>query len=213
MEELKSFCSQYNKWSQLLENISAIERYMAKEPLIVVDYCKSIIETICKTILDEINISYGNKCTTNELVKKTCSALKVLENSKTLASSFANVSQNLGQFRNDFSIIAHGASLAEIEKRKIMIGSATIKFMVSTFEQLAIFLITIYQDEYPLMIGTKPKYEDNKGFNDFFDSEKEDILIGGYGPYSASEVLFNVEIAAYNTELQNYKMNNHENNI
>ena len=44
-------------------------------------------------------------------------------------------------------------------------------------------------------------------FNQQFDEEIEPIEIGTYGPYSPSELLFNIDSDAYQSELQNYDSN------
>ena len=47
----------------------------------------------------------------------------------------------------------------------------------------------------------------NLDFNESFDADNELIMVGNYGPYNPSEVLFSVEQSAYKQELQNYKLN------
>jgi hypothetical protein len=64
-----------------------------------------------------------------------------------------------------------------------------------------LYLIAIYQDEYPQHIQQRIRYEDNPDFNAEFDELNEIIEIGQYGPYSPSEVLFYIDENAYKTEL------------
>ena len=73
--------------------------------------------------------------------------------------------------------------------------------MIVSIEQLAIFLVTVYQEEYPQHSAPQLRYEDNKDFNVGFDEELEPVQIGVYGPYSPSEVLFYMDEDAYRTEL------------
>ncbi|MFH0734687.1 MAG: hypothetical protein V1773_06510 [bacterium] len=216
MEELKSFCELYIKWKNLTLFIEPItlSASTVNKPAIVVGNCKSLIESICQTILSDLGKKVKPSIKIHELMQQTCNELKISRESNELIRSFVTVTNRLGEIRNN-SYIEHGIPVGEMDDYRKKITPAVTSFLIKSIEQLAIFLINVYQQEYPSVMKStqKFKYEDNKEFNDSFDNVNEGILIGEYGPYSASEVLFNIEVTAYNTELQNYKMNNNENTI
>jgi hypothetical protein len=179
MQLLHEICRQYSKWNPLEEYLLRIETYQGSDGALVLENCKSLIESICD--------------------KMGC-----LSNSRDLAKSFVTVAQRLGEFRNQFAVIGHGASVYQLEEHRNKVTKAATDFMISTVEQLAVFLITVYQEEYPLQKQPIIRYEDNPDFNREFDEENEPLQIGFYGPYSPSELLFNIDIDAYRTALSDY---------
>lgn len=204
MDILKEICSSYGKWNPLEEYILRIETYRQTNGPVVLENCKALVETICKTILVDLGEPLINNEKTHILISKACNKMRCLPNTGDLARSFITVAQKLGEFRNNFAVIAHGVTVYQIEERRNKITRAATDFMISTVEQLAVFLITVYHEEYPILTQRAVRYEDNSEFNEKYDEEIESIQIGGYGPYSPSEVLFNIDIDAYKTELSNY---------
>ncbi|MEI6055869.1 MAG: hypothetical protein WCR55_07400 [Lentisphaerota bacterium] len=203
MDVLKEICNSYNKWKPLEEYIVRIGSYRDTNGIVVLENCKSLIESICKTILEDLEETITNSESTQSLVSKTCNKMSCLPNTGALARSFVTVAHQLGEFRDSFSTTGHGASVYQLEERRNKITKAATDFMILTVEQLAVFLITVYQEEYPVVVKRNIRYEDNEEFNSQFDEKNESIEIGIYGPYSPSEVLFSVDIDAYKTELEN----------
>lgn len=193
--------SQHSKWGPLEGYISRIETYRDKDGVLVLENCKALVESICKTILEDLGESIAVGENLNNLVSKTCNKLACLPNTGELARSFVTVANKLGEFRNSFSEIGHGRSVYQLEENRKKVTLATTQFMIATIEQLAVFLITVYQEEYPQHIQKQLRYEDNQGFNERFDEENNLVQIGDYGPYSPSEVLFLIEKNAYITAL------------
>lgn len=206
MELLRNICDSYIKWKPLEEYILRIETYQASDGVVVLENCKSLIESICKTILEDLEEMPSATESLQSLVSKTCDKMECLPNATNLVRSFVTVAQRLGEFRNDFAVVGHGVSVYQLEERRNKITKASTDFMISTVEQLAVFLITVYHEEYPSQKQEKNRYEDNPDFNQQFDEEIDPIQIGVYGPYSPSEVLFNIDLDAYRTELSNNVM-------
>jgi len=110
----------------------------------------------------------------------------------------------MAEFRNEYTETGHGQSVYVIDKNRKSVTAATIAFITSVVEQTAVFLITVYEEEYPKTIQSKIRFEDNVEFNNKFDENQELIEIGQYGPYTPSEILFNIDQQAYITEFHNY---------
>lgn len=204
MQALKEICIQYRKWKPLEDYILRIETYKDNNGSLVIENSKALIEGICKTILDDLGEAYSASESIQGLVSKACNKMSCLPNTGDLARSFFTVAQRLGEFRNAFVSVGHGQSVYKLEENKSKAVGASINFMINSIEQLAIFLITVYQDEYPRYVKSQLRYEDNSEFNTDFDEQIEIIEIGQYGPYSPSEVLFYVDKSAYRTELENF---------
>lgn len=203
MEKLKEICEQFSKWKTLEEFILRLDTHIDNGPL-VVDNCKCIIESICKTILEDLGIDKTqHKTKLHELTQQTVEKLQGIKKSPELTSALILSAQKIGEFRNQYTVSGHGQSIYSIETNKNVLVGATIQYFMSIIEQTALFLITVYQDEYPSQIQSKMHYEDNPEFNNSFDELSEPIQIGGYGPYSPSEVLFYIDNNAYKSELNN----------
>jgi hypothetical protein len=201
MELLRNICNSYGKWKPLEDYILRIETYRDNDGVLVLENCKALIESICKTILEDLDETIPSGENIQNLVSTACNKMTCLPNTSDLTRSFVTVAQRLGEFRNDFSVIGHGASVYQIEDRRNKITRAATDFMITTVEQLAVFLITVYQEEYPTAIQKNIRYEDNTDFNQQLDEDIGPIQIGIYGPYSPSEILFNIEIDAYRTAI------------
>lgn len=204
MQELKDICQQYSKWKSLEDYIRRIETYKETDGTMVLENSKALVECICKTILDDLKESYSKSESIQALMEKTCNKMTCLPKTSELARSFVTVANKLGDFRNEFASVGHGQSVYKLEENKKKIVGASINFMINTIEQLAVFLITVFQDEYPHYTKSQLRYEDESEFNDDFDEQFEAIAIGPYGPYRPSEVLFYIDENSYRDELANF---------
>jgi uncharacterized protein (DUF2249 family) len=207
MQALKELCNQYSKWKPLEDYILRVETYSDNGPLIA-DNCKCIVESVCKTILEDLGIpKEDHKTKLHELAKQTVEKLGCINKSPDLISAFTNTAQKIAEFRNEYTETGHGQSVYVVDENRKKVTAATIAFLVAIIEQTALYLITVYQDEYPQHIQSQLRYEDNSEFNDEFDDQNAPIDIGQYGPYNSSEVLFYIDENAYKSELANF---NHE---
>lgn len=203
MQSLREICNRYTKWKPFEDYILRIETYRETDGVVVLENCKALVDGVCKTILDDLSEAYEGTESTQVLVSKACNKMNCLPNTGDLARSFVTVAQRLAEFRNAFCNTAHGQSVYKLDESKKKVIGATVVFMINSVEQLVIFLITVYQDEYPQHIQQNLRYEDNPAFNKEFDSDAgpDPIPIGIYGPYNPSELLFYIEEKAYRNEL------------
>jgi len=205
MQTLKEICQQYSKWKPLEDYILRIETYSDNGPLIA-DNCKCIVESVCKTILEDLGVPVADhERYLHLLAKQTVEKLGCINKAPDLISAFTNTAQKIAEFRNEYTETGHGQSVYVVDENRKKVTAATISFLIAIIEQTALYLITVYQDEYPQYIQTSLRYEDNLEFNGEFDEENEQIEIGQYGPYSPSEILFYIDDVAYKTELANFK--------
>lgn len=203
MRALQDICSQYRKWEPLEDYINRINAYSDNGPL-VADNCKCLIESVCKTILEDLGVAIENHDRhLNNLAKQTVEKLGCVNKVTGLVSALVNTVQKIAEFRNEYTETGHGQSVYTTDENRKKVTVATTQFLIGTIEQIAVYLITVYQDEYPQYVQQRLHYEDNADFNDRFDENIEHIQIGEYGPYAPSEVLFYVDIDAYKTELFN----------
>ena len=205
MNFLKEVCAQHSKWKNLEIYIARMEAYPDNGPLIV-DNCKCIIETICKTILEDLHIpKEEHKVRLPELARQTAAKLLTLNKAPDLIEAFVNMAFRIARFRNEYTESGHGQSIYVIDENNRIITASSIVYLESVIEQTAIYLITLYQDEYPMNVKSLMRYEDNVDFNKEFDELFEDkIEIGNFGPYNQSELLFYIDKGAYITSLEEF---------
>jgi len=205
MQSLSELCQQYSKWKPLEDYILRIETYPDNGPL-VADNCKCIIESVCKTILEDLGVtSEQHERHLHLLAKQTVEKLGCINKAPDLISAFTNTAQKIAEFRNVYTETGHGQSVYTVDENRKKVTAATVAFLVAVIEHTALYLITVYQDEYPQHIQSLLRYEDDREFNKEFDEQNNAVAIGQYGPYSPSEVLFYIDENAYKTELANFK--------
>ena len=79
-------------------------------------------------------------------------------------------------------------------------------FLLQIIESLTCFLITAFEHS-KVKQSKNIEYSDNEEFNEQFDSEYGEVVIGEYS-YQPSEILFMLDMTAYNTELNLWKNDN-----
>jgi len=206
MDRLKEILSNYSRWGDLSSHIGRIEYQINDDPTSAIGSTKSLVESICKTILDYEQGEYDKNDNVNKLVKKTIQILKI-ENPD-LISLFGNglVSSmhNLGELRNRIDESSHGKSLLDKNKK---IDSITTSFLINSAETIACFLIEFYEIEHPRKKGEKGEdefdFQKMEEFNDYLNDQYGNVTIANI-PYTTSEVLFAVDITAYKDEHQKY---------
>ncbi len=205
MKQLEEFFETYSRWRLLKRYLDRIQAF-PDDGGIIVGNCKDLIESICKTILED---HFSETLKGNErfqsLVKNTCVKMGTLNKVANLTSAFSNLAIQLGSLRNQHTDAGHGITVTKLEQMPEEITEATSQCLITITEQIALFLLRVFEHEHPQREASKPLLLDhNLGFNEAFDEENDSVEIAGYGPYSASEILFSVDPTAYRTELEAY---------
>lgn len=104
----------------LSRQITRIESAVADDPELAIGTAKELVETCCRTILEERGLSYEDEWDLTKIVKATCKALeltpddipesaKAADTIKRLLSNLAMVAQGLAELRNAYGT-GHGRS-------------------------------------------------------------------------------------------------------
>jgi len=204
MDRLKELIQEQSRWKDLEIYPTRIEAFLDNDFISAIENGKALIETICKTILDEQKEIYNKNETINKLVSKTLITLGIFAKGQIskFGSGIVTALQNLGELRNKIGDTSHGKSLYEIRKNKIEALSAG--FLINSVELIACFLIEYYEFEFPTQKEKKErKYDDFQTFNEYLDEAYGNIQVADYS-YLTSEVLFVVDETAYEFEFQKY---------
>lgn len=188
------------------KQIYAIENAMESVPDFAFDLSKTLIETVCKTVLADIGHSADRRWDAPRLLKETTNRLNLLPRNhpdaarardsveKTLRGMLQTV-QGLCEFRNRYGIASHGrdAFAARLGLRQATLAAQAADTIVS-------FLYRIHRDTLIQSPGARIYYEDHAGFNETFDNDNEMIRVSDLG-LRPSEVLFRADPGAYKAAL------------
>ncbi len=198
---------------KLKTTISAITSGLKDgESGLVVGQCKNLIESLCKSILEENNIQIENNISVGKLAKKTGSVLNIgngykkeqktreafikLINSFTL--SLENAIFSIGTLRNEYCPLAHGRSS---EHKPLHILYA--EFVALQTDALVVFFINLI--EYKKNFDPEIVFMENEEFNEYlFDTFGEIEIYGD--AYQAPEILFQMNKQKYKIALTEYQI-------
>ena len=121
-----------------------------------------------------------------------------------ISSALATIGQQIGELRNDIGTSSHGKTLEELQNRNEAINELTKAFLINSVELIACFLISLYEGEHIEIISSKEiGYDECEDFNEYWDELYGEFSMGGYS-YTASEILYNNDPNAYESEYRSY---------
>ncbi len=123
-----------------------------------------------------------------------------------VSSSLATIGQSIGGLRNEISPTSHGKSLDELKARNSKVDLLTRDFLIDSTLVVAVFLIRAFEERQgdiappaEATVDVVPSYDDNEDFNNFWDESFGEFSMGDYS-YTASEILFGLDVQAYQAE-------------
>ncbi len=206
MRKTQSFIDANVKWQALSDYVLRIETYRASSPGLVIENCKSLVESIFKTILVEVSSETEEslkECSTSGLYGKVKDILFFEEQGyRNIIGSFSNA---ISEYRNKLGETSHGKDICTLENNRSALFDDEILFLLSTTDNISYFLLSYYKNLYPAYAEKRKEleYEDNQEFNEWFDETEEAVSLGGVS-LSPSRVLFDGDIEAYKTSLSTY---------
>lgn len=191
------------------EQVKGLERSVTENPGLAFDLAKTLLESICKTILSERKIAFFPDDDLPKLFKMVSKHLPFLpELSANEADARKRLSQTLGglhtslvgvcELRNSYGFASHGS-----ESHRPVMADAQAILAAQAADTIIGFLHRVHRQGVVRGMSTKFVYEDNRDFNDYVDFANEPVQIF-HLEYKASEVLFNVDPEAYKDLLANY---------
>lgn len=198
---------------QIRQQVKAIEEAVHDRPAMVFDLAKALVETICKTILDELGVGYDNNFDVPKLLRETLRRLQLLpsghespadvtESIKKTVNGLMTTVQGLCDLRTREGMASHGreAFSANLEPVQAL-------FAASAADTVAGFLWNVHKSYSPTGRPERISYEDNPEFNDWVDQIHEPPVMIFELPYKHSEILFHLDRQAYGDALHEYIAN------
>ena len=191
------------------QQIDAIENALANVPDFAFDLSKTLVESVCKTVLADIGQPAEPNWDAPRLLKETTNRLALLPRNqphpaKTRASLQKTVGgliltiQGLCELRNRHGMASHGRDgfSARLDLRQAALAAQAADTIVS-------FLYRTHRDARMQTPGARVYYEDHPDFNDAFDRVNEPIQLADV-ELLPSRVLFYGDREAYKAALIDY---------
>lgn len=203
---MQSFIDANIKWQALSDYVLRIQTYRASSPGLVIENCKSLVESIFKTILIEVNSETEESlkdCGIGNLYRKVRDVLRF--ETKGYSNIIGSFSSAISEFRNKLGETSHGKDIYTLQKNRSALFDDEIIFLLSTTDNISYFLLSYYTNLYPTFAEKRKElaYEDNEEFNEWFDEREEPVSLGGVS-LLPSRVLFDGDIEAYKAGLSKY---------
>jgi len=191
------------------QQIHAIENALLSVPDFAFDLSKTLVESVCKTVLADIGQPADPNWDAPRLLKETTNRMTLLPRNhpdpakasdsvtKTIRGLLQTI-QGLCELRNGYGMASHGRDgfSARLDLRQATLAAQAADTIVS-------FLYRIHRDALAQSPGARVYYEDHADFNDTFDRENEPIRLGDV-ELLPSRVLFHGDREAYKAALNEY---------
>lgn len=136
----------------VLEQITRMESAVENDPGLAIGTAKELVETVCKTILEERGVSIDGSHDLPKLVKQTAKELKLTpsdipdeakasDSIKRLLSNLATITNGVAELRNSYGT-GHGKSA-----KSKGLGARHAKLAVGAASTLAIFLVETHHEQ------------------------------------------------------------------
>ena len=191
------------------QHIYAVEDALANEPDFVFDLSKTLVESVCKTVLVDIGHPADGNWSLPRLLRETTDRLDLLPRNHpqpskardTLKRTVGGLQQTihgLCELRNEYGMASHGRDVysAKLDVRHAILAAQAADTIVS-------FLYRVHNDARRQTPRARVYYEDHAVFNDTFDRDNEPIQLGGV-ELLPSRVLFHGDREAYKSALIEY---------
>lgn len=196
---------------RIREQVEALEDAMPDKPGVVVSFCRTIIETTCKTILTDRGATYESGWEAPKLISETTKYLhlgqhedgnvdpRLRDGTEKLVRGVNSIIDGVMTIRNDHGSAAHGADAyapmldaryAEILARAT---DAVVGLMFKTHMGGA--------NKDPL---SRFRYGDHQDFDEWVDGEFDPYVVLET-PLIASEALFKTDLKAYRAALVQFR--------
>jgi len=134
------------------QQITRMEAAVANDPALAIGTAKELVETCCKTILQDRRIQFGKSADLPELVKLTIKGLeltpddipdkaKAADTMKRLLSNLATITQGVAELRNHYGT-GHGKTAGSKG-----LGPRHAKLAVGAASTLAVFLAETHNEK------------------------------------------------------------------
>jgi hypothetical protein len=190
------------------QQVRSLELAVQENPSLAFDLAKTLVESVCKAVLDERGLPYDKRDDLPRLFKEVRRSLPLLpmtaaaevDARRSLEQTMSGLStalQGVCELRNHYGFASHGSGSARVEMEGIQALLAA-----QAADAIVGFIHRVHrQDRMPRQ--TSPDYGDNADFNDSVDEAHGLIRIFEL-EFRPSDVLFQMEPESYRIYLGDF---------
>lgn len=191
------------------QQVKSIEEAVSENPGLAFDLAKTLVESVCRTVLIERSVSYHEDDDLPKLFKTASQSLPFLpatassetEVRKSLAQTLNGLStaiQGICELRNQCGFASHGPGTPRpsMESVQALLAAEAADTIVG-------FLHRVHRQDRTPPPSPRSQYDDNAAFNDAVDETHGMIRIYEV-EFRPSEVLFQMEPESYRVYLSEF---------
>lgn len=189
--------------------LQAIEDSIQRVPDFAFDLSKTLVESVCRTVLVDLGFPADPAWDCPKLLKETTNRLSLLprghpnagparESIERTIRGLLQTIQGLCELRNNFGMASHGRDInaARLEQRQATLAAQAA-------DTIAAFLYRTHRDALAEKPADRVYYDDHADFNESIDDEFDPVIIGRE-TLAPSRVLFHTAINAYKLALTEF---------
>lgn len=189
---------------RIREQVEALENAMPDRPGSVVSFCRTIIETTCKTILTDRGVPLDESWEAPKLVSEAIRYLnlgpkddggvdaKLNEGAKSLTRGLNQIISGVVEIRNAHGSAAHGA-----DAYAPLLDSRYAEILARSTDAVVGLLFRSHLESAQRDPLARFTYEEHTDFNEYIDSD--------HGPFEVLETPVIASEALYRTDFQAYR--------
>jgi len=193
------------------KQVEAIERAVGDNPALAFDLAKTLLESVCQTILGARNVEFAADDDLPRLFKLATQCLPFLpaasRGEARVRSSLAQTLKGLAtavqgvcELRNQCGFASHGSGAAKPAMERVQALMAA-----SAADTIVGFLHRVHRADSVALRRRRVGYEENSDFNDYVDELHEVARIFEV-EFRPSEVLFELDPQGYGSYLTEFKL-------
>ena len=195
--------------AHISEQVEGIERAVVEKPGLAFDLAKTLVESVCRVVLVERSIAFGEdedlpklfKTATNSLPLLPAEAGREADVRKSLAQTLSGLHtaiQGICELRNQCGFASHGSG----NPRPAM-ESVQALLAAEAADAIVGFLHRVHRQDRIPPTSPRAEYEENQNFNESVDEAHGVIRIFD-AEFRPSEVLFQLEPQTYRVYLAEF---------
>ncbi|PCI85219.1 MAG: hypothetical protein COB24_13855 [Hyphomicrobiales bacterium] len=196
---------------RIREQVEALEDAMPDKPGVVVSFCRTIIETTCKTILTDRGITPEPGWEAPKLISETTKYLhlgrhedgtvdaRLKDGTEKLVRGVNSIIDGIMTIRNDHGSAAHGA-----DAYAPMLDARYAEIVARATDAVVGLMFKTHMGGANKDLLKRFRYGDYKNFDEWIDGEIDPYVVLDT-PLIASEALFKTDMNAYRAALVQFR--------
>jgi hypothetical protein len=205
---------------QIQHQVEAIEEAVDRRPAMAFDMAKTLIETACKTVLNDRGEAFDATWDCPKLFKETLKKLRLVPDAHATASDatealrkvgngLATAIQGLCELRNHEGAASHGRDAFASS-----LGSTQAELAARAADAVVGFLWSVHRAGQGVAVRQRLRYDEQADLNDWIDNVAHEQPVSIFETeYPQSEILFKMDLDAYRgatADFEEYKRENPE---